>query len=333
MPRQLLQKAIQTNDYSKLNNVIHTVLQSASSAMDAKKLAIKLHKQFAHPSSSRLTKLINSAGEPWSSNEALKEAIKHVNSNCEVFKKPPSRPVVGLPMATRFLECVSMDLKYYRGHLLLHMIDNVTRQSFSGIIRSKKPEVIIEKIFMHLISPFGTVGEFLTDNGGEFANSDFINMCEALNIKVRVTAGESPWSNGLVERHNLIISEMLDSILEDNNINIHIAMAWTINANNSLQNCHGFSPYQLSIGSNPKLPCAFSDLPGALTHDTTSKIIKQTWMPYTVQGKPSFVLKTLRESAEHFEVISDQPTSTPTPLAISCTTKEMTTGSGTDREQ
>ena len=246
--------------------------------MDVKKLAVKLHKQFAHPPSSRLAKLVNSAGEPWSSNDALKEAIKHVDINCDtckLFKRPPPRPVVGLPMATKFLECIAMDLKIYQGHILLHMIDYVTRASFSSVVRSKKPEVIIEKIFMHLISPFGTVGEFFTDNGGEFANKDFLNMCEALNIKVRVTAGESPWSNGLVERHNLIISEMLDSILEDNNINIHIGLAWALNAKNSLQNCHGFSPYQLSVGSNPKLPCAFSDLPPALTHDATSKIIKQ----------------------------------------------------------
>ena len=278
MPRQLLQKAIQTNDYSNVKNIVHTVLQTSSSTMDVKKLAVKLHKQFAHPPSSRLTKLVNSAGEPWSSNEALKDAIKLVEGNCDIcklFKRPPPRPVVGLPMATKFLECIAMDLKHYNGNLLLHMIDYVTRHSFSCVIRSKKPEVIIEKMFMHLISPFGTVGEFFTDNGGEFANADFLNMCEALNIKVRVTAGESPWSNGLVERHNLIISEMLDSIMEDNNINIHIALAWALNAKNSLSNCHGFSPYQLSIGSNPKLPCAFSDLPPALTHKATSKIIKQ----------------------------------------------------------
>ena len=277
MPRQLLQKAILTNDYSNLDKVVHTVLQTSSS-MDVKKLATKLHKQFAHPPSSRLTKLVNSAGEPWSSNEPLKDAIKQVEGNCDtckLFKRPPPRPVVGLPMATKFLECVAMDIKHYHGKLLLHMIDYVTRHSFSCVVRSKKPDVIIEKIFMHLISPFGTVGEFFTDNGGEFANSDFLNMSEALNIKVRVTAGESPWSNGLVERHNLIISEMLDSIMEDNDINIDIALAWALNAKNSLQNCHGFSPYQLSIGSNPKLPCAFSDLPPALSHEASSKIIKQ----------------------------------------------------------
>ena len=34
-------------------------------------------------------------------------------------------------------------------------------------------------------------------------------------VKVFTTAAESPFINGLIERHNLIISEMLDKTLED----------------------------------------------------------------------------------------------------------------------
>ena len=36
-------------------------------------------------------------------------------------------------------------------------------------------------------------------------------MCEAMNIKIKVTAAEAPPSNGLVERHNLIIADMFDN--------------------------------------------------------------------------------------------------------------------------
>ena len=122
-----------------------------------------------------------------------------------------------------------MDIKFYKQHILLHMIDSVTRLSFSSLLKSKKPEAIIKAIFTHLIQPFGTAGEFFTDNGGEFANADFLNMCEGLNIRVRVTAGESPWSNGLVERHNLIIAEMLDNILANKRIDIEIALVWALN--------------------------------------------------------------------------------------------------------
>ena len=41
----------------------------------------------------------------------------------------------------------------------------------------------------------------MSDNGGEFANNEFKDVCEALNIYVKVTAAESPFSNGIVERH------------------------------------------------------------------------------------------------------------------------------------
>ena len=41
----------------------------------------------------------------------------------------------------------------------------------------------------------------VSDNGGEFMNSKFIELCEQLNIVVQHTAGRSPWSNGLVEHH------------------------------------------------------------------------------------------------------------------------------------
>ena len=47
---------------------------------------------------------------------------------------------------------------------------------------------------------------FLANNGGEFANSQFLEMCRAMNITVKVTAAESPFSNGLVETYNMIIA-------------------------------------------------------------------------------------------------------------------------------
>ena len=64
------------------------------------------------------------------------------------------------------------------------------------------------------IQMYGSSGKFLTDNGGEFANSKFLKMCESMNIRVITTAAESPFSIKLTEWHNLIISEMLDKILE-----------------------------------------------------------------------------------------------------------------------
>ena len=37
-------------------------------------------------------------------------------------------------------------------------------------------------------------------------------MEEVLGIAIKTTAGESPWRNGLVAGHNLVLSEMLDKV-------------------------------------------------------------------------------------------------------------------------
>ena len=64
---------------------------------------------------------------------------------------------------------------------------------------------------------FGCPKKFLVDNGGEFANSEFKDMCENLNINFITTAADSHWSNGLVEKHNDIVGEAVYKIMEDVN--------------------------------------------------------------------------------------------------------------------
>ena len=66
------------------------------------------------------------------------------------------------------------------------------------------------------------------DNGGEFPNNDFNEICEAINIYIKFTAAKSPFSNGLVERHNMIIQNMLDKVLEDQQLDLHLALPWCL---------------------------------------------------------------------------------------------------------
>ena len=46
---------------------------------------------------------------------------------------------------------------------------------------------------------FGSQGQILADNGGEFNTEDFRSMGEKLDTKIKDTATESPWSNGINE--------------------------------------------------------------------------------------------------------------------------------------
>ena len=267
-PRQLL---MNLEDQNTKITFVSTTNQSD------RQIATKLHRQFAHPSLQQLLSLLNKAGNPWSNNHKLKEELKKVTeecTTCQVYQKAPPKPVVGLPMATKFQETVAMDLKFYENKIILHLIDMCTRLSSATTIKNKNPSTVIEAILKIWVSVYGTNEKFLVDNGGEFANAEFINLAEQFGITIKTTAAESPWSNGIVERHNLTIANMLDKVLRDTDCSFDMALSWCINAKNSLTNVHGFSPYQLAIGTNPRLPSITTDKPPALSGEPATTLIK-----------------------------------------------------------
>ena len=112
-----------------------------------KEIAKKLHRCFAHPSADRLLRMVNAAGEKWSNDDNLKKEIRMISEQCEIckmFKKPPARPAVGLPMASEFNEVVAMDLKQYDGKQILHLVDLCKRLSAAVFIPNKKASTVVK---------------------------------------------------------------------------------------------------------------------------------------------------------------------------------------------
>ena len=166
-------------------------LSETSDLKDKKKVAYKLHKQLSHPRAHKLQKLLQDAGifDKELLNEI--EAIEGECTICQKYKKPPPKPIVTFPFAKDFNESVAMDIKFYSGKPILHLIDHATRFSAASVIHSKERDVI-SKIFEIWISMFGSPGQILTNNRGEFNNEDFRIMGEKLNTKMKSTAAESP---------------------------------------------------------------------------------------------------------------------------------------------
>ena len=163
----------------------------------------------------------------------LLDCIKSLDESCDIYvryKKPKSTPVVGLSLAHDFNETVAMDLKSFRNGYIFHLADHATRYSAGAMIYSKKKEVIIDKIFKHWIGIFGTPNLFLSDNGEEFNNDKFREMGEQLSINIRTTGAESPWSNGIIEKHNSMIGNMMEKVLADVNCSLEVALGWCLSA-------------------------------------------------------------------------------------------------------
>ena len=160
-----------------------------------KQIALRLHRQFAHASLNQLLSLLKKAGNPWSQNKELHDELQKINKECETcqrYRKTSPRPVVGLPMATKFQETVAMDLKFYKDKIILHMMDLCTRLSAAATLRNKHPGSIVESILKIRISVYGSSEKFLVDNGGEFANNELISLAKQFGITIKTTAAESP---------------------------------------------------------------------------------------------------------------------------------------------
>ena len=87
-----------------------------------------------------------------------------------------------------------------------------------------------QKIFQIWISIFGSAKTFLVDNGGEFDNDEFRSSCENVYIRICTTAAESPWSNGIVERHNATLGFSVQKIMDDLKCDLSLAVAWAVSA-------------------------------------------------------------------------------------------------------
>ena len=242
---------------------------------DRKKSATKLHLQFGHAPSHKTIQLLKDAGQNDADYFKLIDSTVSECDVCKQFQKSKSRPTVGFSLARDFNDVVSMDLKFIQSHGIIHLIDNATRFSAAAVIKSKKKEEIVEKIFMNWIQLFGCPGIFFSDNGGEFNNDLLRELGELLNTKILTTAAESPWSNGITERHNAIIGGMVEKVMADINCSLEVALAWSVSAKNSLKNVYGFSPNQLVFGKKPNIPTVLnSELP-ALEGVTSSQLISE----------------------------------------------------------
>ena len=141
-------------------------------------------------------------------------------------------------------------------------MDEFSRFSNTVIIKRKSTDII--KMFLkYCISLFGSPNTIFSESGGEFVSKEFIDFCENFNMKIKATAAEAPWSNGICERHNAIITDIILKVRNDTKCEWETALAWAISAKNYFINVSGFSLHRIVLGKNINLPSIFNDQPSA----------------------------------------------------------------------
>ena len=242
-------------------------------------LRLRNYKQFAHCSSEKLHALLRKAGVSVTV-DRVKSVINDSNV-CQRFGRALPRPVVGLPLAQEWNHTVSLDLHEVSGsgHSLwyLHMINVFSRFSVEVFITNKRPTTTINEFFRNWCLSFGYPKAVLTDNGGEFDNADFHSFTENADIVIKTTAAYSPWSKGVVERHNAVLTDMFNRLISDDSLQYdrETALKTAVFAKNSMLHHDGLSPYQIAFGCGPRLPSICTNQPPALECTTTSESVSK----------------------------------------------------------
>lgn len=79
----------------------------------------------------------------------MSEWLEKITSNCVTCKKyakTPAKRVLSLLRARCFNDLLSLDLKKWRGKIILYMIDHWRRLTFGCIVKSKRPFEIVDAV-------------------------------------------------------------------------------------------------------------------------------------------------------------------------------------------
>eukprot|EP00168_Porphyra_purpurea_P017503 TRINITY_DN6081_c0_g1_i2.p1 TRINITY_DN6081_c0_g1~~TRINITY_DN6081_c0_g1_i2.p1 ORF type:complete len:874 (-),score=94.27 TRINITY_DN6081_c0_g1_i2:1941-4562(-) len=221
----------------------------------------RLHRTYAQAGADRIIHVLKEAG---CTDAAIDPAMRRVTETCSACRSAragPPRAVVTVPRPSVLNDTVAMDLAKIAGFgTFLHLIDLGTRLSRCVVVADKEAPTIVRALLTAWLCVYGAPCRLLSDPGREFHDALLRVLAERFNIAVNVTVGQSAWSNGICERHNGVITHMVGCLAVDcPAASIQELLDHACFAKNNLA-VHGCaSPFQLTTGSQPRVPSALSD--------------------------------------------------------------------------
>ncbi|KAK8919425.1 hypothetical protein KSP39_PZI020937 [Platanthera zijinensis] len=186
--------------------------QVSSSLIDPK----LLHNRLGHIHYKKMRDLAKSQNIP------LDMSIRF--DRCEVCAqtKITRNPFKTVSRSTQLLELIHSDLCDFRSHAtrggrkyLITFIDDFSRYCHVYLLKSKDETFETFKIFKSRVENQLNlkIKRFRSDRGGEYTATGFRDFCASEGIILETTAPYSPQSNGIAERKNRTLTEMLNSML------------------------------------------------------------------------------------------------------------------------
>ncbi|XP_058638128.1 uncharacterized protein LOC131544123 [Onychostoma macrolepis] len=169
---------------------------------------------------------------------------------------PPPSPLIPLPIIEVPFERIGMDLvgplpKSARGHEhILVIVDYATRYPEAIPLRKANAKTIAQELFL-LFSWVGIPSEILTDQGTPFMSRLMADLCRLLRVKQVRTTVYHPQTDGLVERFNQTLKQMLWRVAAEDRRDWDQMLPYVLFGIREVpQASTGFTPFELLLEGN-----------------------------------------------------------------------------------
>lgn len=193
------------------------------------------------------------------------DVVKYIRccTTCEARKNPSraAREKLGQYLVGEPLERVAIDIlgplpRTEKGNKYIVIISDYFTRWIEAYPVKNQEAITIAKIFTEeFISRYGVPLQVHTDQGRQFESTLFQDLCKMLRIEKTRTTPYNPKSDGLVERFNRTLEDMISKYVQPNQKNWDEVLPLVMLAyRSSVHQTTGYSPAKLNLGRELKLP-------------------------------------------------------------------------------
>ncbi|KAL0149631.1 hypothetical protein M9458_055158 [Cirrhinus mrigala] len=173
-------------------------------------------------------------------------------------RTPPPSPLIPLPVIEVPFDRIGMDIvgplpKSAREHEhILVIVDYATRYPEAVPLRKATAKNIAQELFL-LASRVGIPSEILNDQGTPFMSRLMADLCRLLRVKQLRTTVYHPQTDGLVERFNQTLKQMLRRVAAEDRRDWDLMIPYVLFGIREVpQASTGFTPFELLFGRQPR---------------------------------------------------------------------------------
>ena len=196
--------------------------------------------------------------------------------------KPPLQPItVGGPFHRMGVDVLQLPLTESGNQYVVVFMDYLTKWVEAFAVANQSAKTIAELLVEQIFCRHGAPQELLSDRGPNFLSELVLEVCNLLSIKKVNTAGYHPQTDGLVERFNCTLSNMIAKCVQKNGSDWDKQLLFLLFAYRAtVQESTRETPFYLLYGRDPRLP--------------TESVLNHTRSPYVVEAEDCSDHRTFR---------------------------------------